>query len=96
MKCDKCGYDDKGTGDTAHICGPVNFPTPIVEDNKFKLWADPRFQILVEVDRLLSGSRIWAGFEYEYHPIHPVKYRPVRDKVNQALADLRREYGLEE
>ena len=96
MKCDKCGYDDKGTGDTAHICGPVNFPTPIVEDNKFKLWADPRFQILVEVDRLLSGSRIWAGFEYEYHPIHPVKYRPVRDKLNQALADIRREYGLEE
>ena len=23
MKCDKCGYDDKGTGDFAHICGPV-------------------------------------------------------------------------
>lgn len=21
MKCDKCGYDDKGTGDTAHVCG---------------------------------------------------------------------------
>ena len=24
MKCDKCGYDDKGTGDTAHVCGPLN------------------------------------------------------------------------
>ena len=24
MKCDQCGYDDKGTGDTAHVCGPVN------------------------------------------------------------------------
>ena len=23
MKCDKCGYDDKGTGDWAHVCGPV-------------------------------------------------------------------------
>ena len=22
MKCDKCGYDDKGTGDTAHVCWP--------------------------------------------------------------------------
>ena len=21
MKCDKCGYDDNGTGDTAHVCG---------------------------------------------------------------------------
>ena len=23
MKCDKCGDDDKGTGDCAHVCGPV-------------------------------------------------------------------------
>jgi hypothetical protein len=24
MKCDKCGYDDRGTGDWAHVCGPLN------------------------------------------------------------------------
>jgi hypothetical protein len=23
MKCDKCGYSDNGTGDWAHVCGPV-------------------------------------------------------------------------
>jgi hypothetical protein len=23
MKCDKCGYDDNGTGDTAHYCGKL-------------------------------------------------------------------------
>ena len=23
MKCEKCGWDDKGTGDFAHVCGPV-------------------------------------------------------------------------
>lgn len=23
MKCDKCGWDDKGTGDFAHVCGQV-------------------------------------------------------------------------
>lgn len=23
MKCDKCGYDDNGTGDTAHVCHTV-------------------------------------------------------------------------
>ena len=28
MKCDRCGYDDKGTGDTAHVCGPVNIKKP--------------------------------------------------------------------
>ena len=23
MKCEKCGYSDNGTGDWAHVCGPV-------------------------------------------------------------------------
>jgi len=23
MKCDKCGYDDMGSGDTAHVCFPT-------------------------------------------------------------------------
>ena len=96
MKCDKCGYDDKGTGDTAHICGPVNFPTPIVEDNKIKMWNDPRFQILAEVDKLLNGSKIWGGMDWSYNPIHPVKYRPVAEKVRKALDALKKEYGLEE
>jgi len=27
MKCDKCGYDDKGTGNWAHVCGPVAVKT---------------------------------------------------------------------
>jgi hypothetical protein len=26
MKCIQCGYDDKGSGDMAHICEPVNTP----------------------------------------------------------------------
>jgi hypothetical protein len=29
MKCDKCGYDDNGTGDTAHYCGKL--PALIVQ-----------------------------------------------------------------
>ena len=34
MKCDKCGYDDNGTGDTAHVCGPVQIKkTNMNEDN---------------------------------------------------------------
>lgn len=28
MKCNKCGYDDNGTGDFAHVCGPVNIKPP--------------------------------------------------------------------
>ncbi len=27
MKCNKCGYDWSNSGDSAHVCGPVNFPS---------------------------------------------------------------------
>lgn len=30
MKCQHCGYDDKGTGDTAHMCPYFNHPSAIV------------------------------------------------------------------
>jgi hypothetical protein len=69
---------------------------PVVPDNVVKMWADPRFEILVEVDKLLNGSRVWAGMEYTYHPIHPDKYRPVAEKVRKALDELYKEYGIEE
>ncbi len=69
---------------------------PIVPDNVVKMWADPRFQILAEVDKLLTGSKTWAGMEYTYHPIHPDKYKPVAVKVRQALDDLKKKYGVTE
>ena len=28
MKCDKCGYSDNGSGDWAHICGPIEIKKP--------------------------------------------------------------------
>ena len=70
--------------------------TPIVPDYQIKMWADPRFQILAEVDKLLMGSKTWNGQEYTYHPIHPVKYMPVANKIRKALDELYKEYGVEE
>lgn len=61
-----------------------------------RMWADPRFQLLVDMDRLLTGDRIWAGMDWHYNPIHPVKYRPMAERVRTALDDLKREYGVEE
>ena len=69
---------------------------PIVPDSLIKMCRDPRFEILAEVDRLLNGSRIWGGLEWVYHPIDPVKYRPVAEKVRRALDEVKREYGVEE
>jgi hypothetical protein len=70
--------------------------TPIVSDNQINMWADPRFQILAEVDKLLTGSKTWDGMKYTYHPIHPDKYKSVAVKVRKALYDLQAEYGVEE
>ena len=60
-----------------------------------KMWADPRFELLAELDKLLNGSKMWGGMGWTYHPIHPVKYRPVEEKVRKALDDLKAEYGVE-
>ena len=70
--------------------------TPIVSDNVIKMWGDPRFQILAEVDKLLNGSRVWAGQDWTYNPIYPVKYMPVANKIRKALDELYKEYGIEE
>ena len=61
-----------------------------------RMWADPRFQILADMDKLLNGSKIWGGMEWVYHPIHPVKYRPVAEKVRRELDELKQEYGVKE
>jgi hypothetical protein len=59
-----------------------------------KMWADPRFQLYVDIIKLLEGSRIWGGMDWTYNPIHPVKYLPVRDQVRKALDELNVEYGV--
>ena len=59
------------------------------------MWADPRFQLLADLDRLLDSSRIWGGQEWVYHPIHPAKYRPMAERVRTELRNLYTEYGVE-
>jgi hypothetical protein len=65
-----------------------------MDDNVKQMWADPRFQLLVDVVKLLEGSRIWGGMEWSYNPIHPLNYLPVKDRVRNALDELKAEYGV--
>ena len=60
------------------------------------MWADPRFQILADMDRLLDSNKIWGGMEWVYHPIHPAKYRPMAERVRAELGKLYAEYGVKE
>lgn len=69
---------------------------PVIPDNVNRMWADPRFEILSEVNQLLNSSRVWAGTEYAYQPIHPAKYRPIAEKIQDALNELAAEYGVEQ
>ena len=61
-----------------------------------RMWADPRFQILADMDRLLDSSKIWGGQEWAYHPIHPAKYRPMAERIRAELGKLYAEYGVKE
>ena len=60
------------------------------------MWADPRFQVYVDVLHLLESDRIWGGMDWHYNPIHPTKYLSVRDKVRKALDKVKAEYGIVE
>ena len=60
------------------------------------MWADPRFKLLADLDRLLDGNKIWGGQEWVYHPIQPAKYRPMAERVRAELGKLNEEYGVEE
>ena len=60
------------------------------------MWADPRFKLLADLDRLLDGNKIWGGQEWVYHPIHPAKYRPMAERVRAEIGKLYQEYGVEE
>jgi hypothetical protein len=63
-------------------------------DKLKQLYLDPRHAILSDMARVLDGSRIWGGMEWMYHPIHPVKYLPLREKVSAEIDKLAKEYGL--
>ncbi len=67
-----------------------------MNENVKAMWADPRFQLLADLDRLLDGDKIWGGMEWVYHPIHPAKYRPMAERIRAELRNLYTEYGVEE
>jgi hypothetical protein len=67
-----------------------------VNEQVEKMWADPRFQLLADLDRLFESSKVWGGMEWVYHPINPVKYSPMAERVRAELGKLYEEYGVAE
>jgi hypothetical protein len=77
------------------LCGNYSMDTAMNEKVE-RMWADPRFQLLADLDRLLDSNKIWGGQEWVYHPIHPAKYRPMAERVRAELGRLYAEYEVEE
>jgi hypothetical protein len=108
LTCNKCGYSDKGTGDFAHVCGPVEIKSPefdqyeefiAKEFQEFLLkdfWADPRFQFLNEIIKTLESNRIWGGMDWVYNPVHSYKYLPLLERARVEMQKLKTEYKLED
>ena len=63
-------------------------------DKLKELYSDPRHAILAEMSKVLDSSKMWSGMGWQYHPIHPVKYLPLKEKVAEELNKLAKEYGL--
>ena len=66
------------------------------EHEKIKqMWADPMFELLSDIDKMLESNRVWSGQAWSYQPIHPVRYIPVKDQVRAALDAMHARYGVE-
>ena len=61
-----------------------------------EMQADPQFQLLIDIDKVLNSARVWGGTEWTYQPIHPLIYRKVAGKVRTAIDKLKADYGVEE
>ena len=50
IKCDRCGYSDNGTGDFAHVCGPVKIKLPELHEEHDRFEEHIAREILQEED----------------------------------------------
>ena len=82
--------------DAIHDSATVTHKGQIMNEKAEAMWADPRFQLLADLDRLFGSNKVWGGMEWVYYPILPEKYRPVAERIRAELGKLYAEYGVEE
>lgn len=54
---------------------------------------DSTFELLIDVYKMLESNKVWGGQDWSYHPIHPIRYLPVKDKVREALDAWHNQHG---
>jgi len=50
--------------------------------------ADELVAALSDIAHGLEHARIWGGMKWEYNPLHPIHYVPLRDKASAVLAKI--------
>lgn len=74
MKCDKCGYNDNGTGDWAHVCSPVAIQRKPVMDKRIRVevrdWGgDTTTEQVVYIDHMPKSISYDGGrIDIDGHP----------------------------
>jgi hypothetical protein len=71
-ECEACG----GTGAAA--------PAPVAL-TPAQQHADRLLSALSDIAYGLERARIWGGMKWEYNPLHPVHYIPLRDKARTVI-----------
>jgi hypothetical protein len=57
IKCDQCGYSDNGTGDWAHVCGPVKIKPPELHEEHDRFEEIMANEIMVTVADNLATKK---------------------------------------
>ena len=83
MKCDKCGYSDNGTGDFAHVCGPVKIKTHEEHDRFEELMAKDESHLPVSEQSLIFRLRKRAEIRRQI-----TSRKSVQEGAPDRIADL--------
>ena len=61
-------------------------PAPVL--TQAQACADELVAALSDIAHGLENARIWGGMKWEYNPLHPIHYVPLRDKARAVLAKI--------
>ena len=71
---------------TAYLTTPEAAPAPVL--TPAQKHADELVEALSDIAHGLEHARIWGGMKWEYNPLHPIHYVPLRDKARAVLAKI--------
>jgi hypothetical protein len=96
IKCDRCGYSDNGTGDWAHVCGPVAVKPPELheEHDRFEeLMAKDESHLPVAEQSLIFRLRKRAEIRRQItsrKSVQEGKPDRIADLLEEAAAEIER------